>query len=393
MTAWLHVVLLALPGFFFNFQPSEPYLTRYLIEDKNISHATLDLRVWPTETYSSLAFAIPVGILAEMVGFLPVVFVGMAMREATRIILIFGEGLELMMTMQATYALGHATLAVYYALPFLFLSPEDFAIGTAAQHALYHLGNLLGSGLAQGLVLKDVVSLKTLFFISWGATTTGLIALIVMGLVLRRARSAVKSVPYNTLWSEIRHQGIKQAMRNFLDLFLIRSVAASCVGLCLIYACWAILGNYFQENLVGDLFFLFHVYSILLFKKREHGLPKALFGFVELGVEGVFVLGTLPAILLTPQMHFKSFFFSGSAAVLLGAPLVAVSLLLEIDWPFALALNLAAFLGYSLSTSVINTLIAQVVNLCCVFCFFQMEKRRFLPDGQLFSAFATWCRW
>ncbi len=339
MTRWLHIFLVSIPGFFFNFQPSEPYLIRYLLEVKNLTHADLDLRVWPTETYSSLAFALPVGILAEMIGFFPLVVLGMCFREATRIILIFGEGVEMMMIMQGTYAAGHAVLTVYYCLPYLLLLKEDFALATALQHAFYHLGNLMGSGLAQGLIMGKITSLKTLFYISWACTTTGLVALLVLRFVVRGPNS---SLPYRTLWSEIRDVGFVRTFKETAMIFGNATIFSSCLGLVLAGSCWNVLGNYFQENL------------------REHGLPKANYGFVELGLEACFVIGALPAILLSQKWHLKSFPLSALASACFGAPLVALSFL-PFNWPIALFLNLVAFLGYAVVTSLQNTLIAQAL--------------------------------
>eukprot|EP00954_Amorphochlora_amoebiformis_P006353 496876-Amorphochlora_amoeboformis.AAC.1 len=59
---------LCLVGFFINCQPSEPFLTRFLIEDKGLTEDQLDNEVWPYNTYGSFFFLLPVGFVAEIYG-------------------------------------------------------------------------------------------------------------------------------------------------------------------------------------------------------------------------------------------------------------------------------------------------------------------------------------
>ncbi|ETO19840.1 solute carrier family protein, partial [Reticulomyxa filosa] len=73
---WLLLLRICAVGFFVNFQPSEPYLTRYLKEYKNLSDNQINNYVWPYDTYGSLISLIPIGLLAEHVGYKPVIFVG-----------------------------------------------------------------------------------------------------------------------------------------------------------------------------------------------------------------------------------------------------------------------------------------------------------------------------
>lgn len=89
---------------FIHCQPSEPYLTKYLRQDKNISEADLDSKVWPADTYAALLFLLPFGLAAEHFGCIPVVIFGLLCRQATRVLLLWGEGVGMMVLMQVTYA-------------------------------------------------------------------------------------------------------------------------------------------------------------------------------------------------------------------------------------------------------------------------------------------------
>ena len=121
MHARLLIFIVALVGFLINFQPSEPFLTVYLKDYKNLTSSVLDTQVWPADTYSALAFTIPIGFVAEIVGYIPTVFFGLFLREATRILLIFGQGTTAMVWVQVTYAGASAVNNVFYALPYILL--------------------------------------------------------------------------------------------------------------------------------------------------------------------------------------------------------------------------------------------------------------------------------
>ena len=51
-----------------NCMPSEPFLSKYLIENKNLTKEELNTNVWPVDTYGSFIFLIPIIIIAESIG-------------------------------------------------------------------------------------------------------------------------------------------------------------------------------------------------------------------------------------------------------------------------------------------------------------------------------------
>lgn len=77
-----------------------PSARRYLEEVKKLSSSDLAGGVWPYYTYGSLAAVFPLGILAEAWGYRPTIFLGLCCREATRMFLIFGNGVGQMAVMQ-----------------------------------------------------------------------------------------------------------------------------------------------------------------------------------------------------------------------------------------------------------------------------------------------------
>ena len=140
---------LAAVSFLINCQPSEPFLSQYLVEDKNLTTAQLDSRVWPVDTYGAFLFMLPAGVLAESIGYRRVILLGLLCREATRLLLLFGEGVPAMAFMQLTYAAATCVNTVYWAYVYMALPPSCFGRGTAVVMSAWHGGNVLGSLVGQ----------------------------------------------------------------------------------------------------------------------------------------------------------------------------------------------------------------------------------------------------
>ena len=109
-------------------------------------------QVWPWNTYASLAFMLPAGVLAEAYGYRAVILGGLLAREATRLLLLFAASAPAMALMQVTYSGATAAQTVYFAYVYLAAAPADFALATAGVRASYKLGNVVGSLFGQLLV-------------------------------------------------------------------------------------------------------------------------------------------------------------------------------------------------------------------------------------------------
>lgn len=173
---WLLLLRLCAVGFFVNCQPSEPYLTAYLQTDKGLTEEQLDNEVWPYDTYGAFLFLLPVGFAAERCGYWPVICLGLLCRQATRVILLFGEGVPLMATMQLTYAAASASNSVLWAYALAAVPTELCVAAASLPLATYHVGNVLGSLLAELLHHGFGLPLRDLFYASWVFTSLGCLA-------------------------------------------------------------------------------------------------------------------------------------------------------------------------------------------------------------------------
>src|SRR4051794_18436946 len=96
-------------GFLKEIRPITPFLTPYLIENKNISNVDLYGQVFPVWTYSYLACLVPVFVLTDLLRYKPVIVCESLAYVGTWILLIWAEGVLAMQCMQALYGLATAT--------------------------------------------------------------------------------------------------------------------------------------------------------------------------------------------------------------------------------------------------------------------------------------------
>lgn len=164
-------------AFCLNCKPSEPYLSKYIMENKAVSEDDLNHLVYPFSIYGSLLFLAPVGILAEHCGYRTVIVGGLVCRELTRVLLIFACGVPWMAAMQLTYAGSVAANSIFFAYAYVVVPPRHYALATAGVHAAYHGGNFVGSMLGEVLVSQTAVAnhLQILFYISWVTTSVALL--------------------------------------------------------------------------------------------------------------------------------------------------------------------------------------------------------------------------
>jgi hypothetical protein len=176
--ALLPALVLSVVSLLYRCQPSEAYLTPYLLQDKGLSEAELDTWVWPADTIGSLLFFVPVAVGARVLGYRWVVLIGLMFRQATRLILLFvPQGphcLGWMMVMQLTYAGATCADQVIVALAYRVVERAHYGAATVIMLGSFHAGNLLGSVAAQALV-SSALPIRALFWVSWVLSTSALL--------------------------------------------------------------------------------------------------------------------------------------------------------------------------------------------------------------------------
>ena len=267
--------------FLINCKPSEPFLALYLTRDKGLSEATLDVDVWPYDTYGAFAFLLPLGAAAEVLGYRSVILLGLLCREATRALLLFGEGtVATMAMMQLFYAAATGATTVYFAYILTAVPPELRAAATSCAFVAFHAGNVCGSML--GSVLMPLVELRTLFFISWGFTTAGALAFLLL--------PAPLYVPPPSLAALLCRDGPRAVGAELCELYGADLQRLWLLWWCTGYAAWNIVANYYQTQLLG---------------LADGADDEQAFGYIEAGLEAAMVIGSACAALM-PAPTFRA---------------------------------------------------------------------------------------
>uniref|UniRef100_A0A8B9ZDF4 Solute carrier family 19 member 2 n=1 Tax=Anas platyrhynchos TaxID=8839 RepID=A0A8B9ZDF4_ANAPL len=107
----LPTALLCAYGFFCSVRPSEPFLTRYLLEPhKNLS----ETQIYPVWTYSYLALLFPVFLATDYLRYKPVVLLQGLSLIVTWFMLLYAQGLRAVQLLEFFYGVGTATDVAYY---------------------------------------------------------------------------------------------------------------------------------------------------------------------------------------------------------------------------------------------------------------------------------------
>jgi len=173
------IAVLALVGFLLNCQPSEPFLSPYIETNRQVTHDQLVQTVYPVNTFSSLLLILPAGICAQRFGSLPVIYVGLLARQATRALLLFGVGVLPMSLAQVTYGLATSVnQAVWYAYVYSIVRSTNYERGTMWIRGGYSFGNVVGCFAGQIMVTYFLQTLRSMFWISWILTSAGCVVAV-----------------------------------------------------------------------------------------------------------------------------------------------------------------------------------------------------------------------
>jgi len=255
-----------------NFVPSEPFLAKFLLEDKGVTMDEMNTKVWPVETYSSLIFLLPVGLAAEVWGYRKMIFAGLVARQLTRGILVLGSGVTAMALMQVTYAFQAACDTVFFAYVLIIVPEHRRGNATALTIGLFHAGNVLSSLLGQLLVDIFATPLISLLWLSWiGQIVAFTLAIFVLPYPL--ATSGI-----DTVAATMKQNGATKTLLLVPQLFQRANPGARAWMVWTVFATASaqVFGNYYQAWL------------LVLNKDTK-------FGMVEVGIEFSHVLGAFCA--------------------------------------------------------------------------------------------------
>uniref|UniRef100_A0A8C3JTY5 Thiamine transporter 1 n=1 Tax=Calidris pygmaea TaxID=425635 RepID=A0A8C3JTY5_9CHAR len=159
--------LLCAYGFFCSVRPSEPFLTRYLLEPhKNLSETQVFNEIYPVWTYSYLALLFPVFLATDYLRYKPVVLLQGLSLIITWFMLLYTQGLRAVQFLEFFYGMGTATDIAYYSYIYSVVDVNLYQKVTSYCRSATLVGYTVGSASGQVLVSVAGWSLFSLNVIS-----------------------------------------------------------------------------------------------------------------------------------------------------------------------------------------------------------------------------------
>ena len=163
---WWTTGLLCSHGFFIALRPSEPFLTPYLVNFKNIPGTVLNDDVYPFSTYAYLVFLVPILLLTDPLKYKPIVLLHSLTYTATWILLIWATGVVSMQFMQIIYGLGLACEIAYYTYVYSIVDKDKYQKVTSYTRSASLLGQFFSAVIGQLLISLGLSNYLGLNYIS-----------------------------------------------------------------------------------------------------------------------------------------------------------------------------------------------------------------------------------
>ncbi|XP_072020041.1 thiamine transporter 2-like isoform X2 [Amphiura filiformis] len=162
-------MLLCLYGFFKQMRPSEPFLTPYLVDIKNISENAVNNQIYPIWTYSYMIALVPVFLFTDFLRYKPVIIFESCTYLATWALLLWAWGIPLMKLMQMFYGLATATEIAYYSYIYAVVSEDHYQQVSSYTRSAVLTGSFIAGVLGQLIysLSKNEDTLYTLHIISF----------------------------------------------------------------------------------------------------------------------------------------------------------------------------------------------------------------------------------
>ncbi|XP_033110338.1 thiamine transporter 2-like [Anneissia japonica] len=178
LQSWkIATILLCLYGFFKELRPSEPYLTPFLLESKNVTEDEVDNQIYPIWTYSYMVSLVLVFLVTDFLLYKPVIVSEGIAYLATWSLLLWASGAMLMKLMQFFYGVATATEIAYYSYIYAVVTPEHYQKVSSFTRSSVLIGRFFAGVLGQlllslnlleyfGLNVISMVSVSIAFLIS-----------------------------------------------------------------------------------------------------------------------------------------------------------------------------------------------------------------------------------
>jgi len=172
-----------------SFKPSEPHLTDYLIS-RGFSEDQVNSVIYPVWGYAYLALLIisflTFGLAPNLLSYKTYLLIGVCGRVFTRLVLLFGTSVWLMILMEVGYAMGSVAEVIFVSYAFRILPPDWYLFASSLTSACFVASHVVSGILGDVMLQTFDVPLRVLLVIS---ASSVLVSAVVLLLFLPDERS------------------------------------------------------------------------------------------------------------------------------------------------------------------------------------------------------------
>ncbi|GMR31252.1 hypothetical protein PMAYCL1PPCAC_33455, partial [Pristionchus mayeri] len=164
-------VLICVYGIVKEFRPATPFLTPFLVSDKNLTKEVVYGDIYPYWTYSYFLLMIPIFFLTDVLRYRPIIILEAATLAGTWALLVWGQGERQMQLMQIIFGFSSAAEIAYYSYMYAMVDEKNYKRVSSHIRSSAMIGKLIAFSLAQFLVTTELGSYLLLNQISFAAVS------------------------------------------------------------------------------------------------------------------------------------------------------------------------------------------------------------------------------
>ncbi|XP_028037691.1 thiamine transporter 2-like [Bombyx mandarina] len=167
MLNWIKVTLiLCLFGLLREIRPSEPFVSDFLVEWRNITNEQLQREIYPVGTYSYLAQLVLVFLITDFLRFKPVIILSGLSGITVYCILLWTSSIKWLQASQFFYGMYMATEVAYYTYIYAKVDPKKYPLVTSCTRIASLTGRFLSGVSSQLLIHFKFMDYRELNYIT-----------------------------------------------------------------------------------------------------------------------------------------------------------------------------------------------------------------------------------
>ncbi|CAL8071031.1 unnamed protein product [Orchesella dallaii] len=215
MESWISIsLILCTFGFLKELRPSEPFVTEYIIEYKNITVEEVIHVAFPVSTYASLASLAIIFLVTDLLRYKPVVILEGLCHVLTWGILILAKDIVAVIVVEIFYGIACSAEVAYSTYIYAQVNRDYYKKVTSHTSSARLAGKFFGGLVAQVLVTLNLMNYHELNYVTLACVAVGAVCTLFLPRVHENRQFYLKSGP--TLLPSIKNTE-KSASENVTD--------------------------------------------------------------------------------------------------------------------------------------------------------------------------------